>query len=172
MLDSLFDLLTLAIAIVAFIVALKAMNQVAALRARLDAIGTTAAPARHGGGVQMTGWPDRIHVRFHATLSRTNSRARPVRAARYSKAACSPTPGKPASAAARARSRSGCGGRIQADSMNSACGGKALTLPPPLFAGEGRSEALSPQIRKDVSAPRQPLTRRFARTSPRTRRGD
>jgi hypothetical protein len=54
MLDSPFDLLTLAIAIVAFIVALKAMNQVAALRARLDAIGTTAAPARHGGGVQIT----------------------------------------------------------------------------------------------------------------------
>jgi hypothetical protein len=54
MLDSPFDLLTLAIAIVAFIVALKAMNQVAALRARLDAIGTTAAPARHGGDVQIT----------------------------------------------------------------------------------------------------------------------
>jgi uncharacterized membrane protein len=45
MLDSPFDLLTLAIAIVAFIVALKAMNQVAALRARLDAIGPTAGPA-------------------------------------------------------------------------------------------------------------------------------
>ena len=46
MFDPPFDFLALAIAIVAFIVALKAMNQVAALRARLDAIGPTAvAPA-------------------------------------------------------------------------------------------------------------------------------
>jgi uncharacterized membrane protein len=46
MFDNPFDFFAIAIAIVAFIFARKAMNQVAALRARLDAMETTAAAAR------------------------------------------------------------------------------------------------------------------------------
>ena len=45
MFDSPFDFFAIVIAIVAFIFARKAMNQVAELRTRLEAIGTTAATA-------------------------------------------------------------------------------------------------------------------------------
>jgi hypothetical protein len=48
MLDTLFEFFPLAIAVVAFIVARKALNQVAALRARLDAMEATALQARPG----------------------------------------------------------------------------------------------------------------------------
>src|SRR5207302_538879 len=43
-----FGFFSLALAIVAFVVARKALNQVAALSARLDAMGTTASAARPG----------------------------------------------------------------------------------------------------------------------------
>jgi uncharacterized membrane protein len=48
MLDTLFEFFPLAIAVVAFIVARKALNQAAALRARLDAMEATALQARPG----------------------------------------------------------------------------------------------------------------------------
>ena len=48
MFDSPFDFLAIAIAIVALAIARKAMNEVAQLRTRLEAIGTTAAVSSPG----------------------------------------------------------------------------------------------------------------------------